>query len=104
MWLGLFFGLLAHAEELIEESSGDAFKCHVCTTAEDHLGNAIGANNLFCGEQFIDNLYLSDCAEDEDVCVVDVRIDWIKRGTQIITTVRRCGKSEDDLSKDGRIR
>ena len=99
MWLGLFFGLLAHATELTEESSGDVFQCHVCTTAEDHLGNSIGNNNPLCGEQFGDSLYLTPCAEDEDVCVVDIRIDWIKRGTQIITTVRRCGKSEDDLEK-----
>ena len=102
MWLGLFFGLLAKGD-VIEMSGDQAFQCHVCTAAEDHLGNPIGQNNIFCGESFVDNLYLTDCAEDQDVCVTDVRIDWIKQGTQIITTVRRCGKSEDDLQKDGKI-
>jgi hypothetical protein len=49
----------------------------------------------------IDISYSQECLNDDDVCVVDVEVDWFLDGSQNVITRRGCGSPGDDYGCSG---
>ena len=70
--------------------------CYTCTSEYDHNGAALPFNDPGCfDEASIDFLYSRECLNEDDICLVDVEVDWFVDGQQTVNLRRGCGKAED---------
>lgn len=65
--------------------------CHVCTTRKDHLGNIINGDADCWSDDALDDKFMQNCFNEDDVCITELTVDWIPKGEQVATLQRRCG-------------
>ena len=71
-------------------SVGAVPSCYTCTSEYDHNGAALPFNDPGCfDEASIDFLYSRECLNEDDICLVDVEVDWFVDGQQ--TSGLKCG-------------
>ena len=64
--------------------------CYTCAARKDHLGNDFGFGDGSCW----DNPGVEDllpCADENDVCLTTMTIEWLPKGEQLILLNRGCG-------------
>ena len=67
--------------------------CYTCEASINQEGKAVGIGDLACFDR-PQNYHLELCADEDDICINEFRVDWQLQGEQIYTMRRLCGSSK----------